>query len=394
MSSPSFSFRVIGLAAAGAVVVGIACSVATAQPPTAPAGAAGADLPEVPQGTVEEVFEYLLRIVAVQPAPGDEEVVRTFRLRQMQRIVTASERILAGEPNPEQAAAAAMWKVRALTTLGQLGDGAAAEALARFPGELEKAGRGELARQVRSIQLQIRLRGLRPTETAEMKTLLTDIEAYLAAGDIASRDVSLARQAAWAMESSGNKEMAVAACRSLGKILADSDDLNIARVGEKLLGGARRLTLVGSPMTIAGTAVDGTPLDWSAYKGKVVLVMFWASWCGPCRAEIPNVKKHYEAYHGRGFDVVGISCDEQRDAVEGFIKQVEIPWKILYSGDPDANGMNHPMAVHFGVTAIPQMILVGTDGRGVAIDVRGPRLGRELEKLLGPLEMEGEGKPE
>ena len=88
--------------------------------------------------------------------------------------------------------------------------------------------------------------------------------------------------------------------------------------------GRARLGLVGKPLTLEGTTVEGKPFDWAKYKGKIVLVDFWATWCGPCR-KLVNIEKNYEAYHGRGFDVVGISVDRDRGELDKYLKETSTP---------------------------------------------------------------------
>lgn len=139
-------------------------------------------------------------------------------------------------------------------------------------------------------------------------------------------------------------------------------------------------------MAIDGKSVDGKDFDWSAYRGKVVLVDFWATWCGPCLRELPNVKKQYELYHDRGFDVVGVSLDEDRAKLEEFLGKEQLPWTTLFSDDEAATGWDHPMANQYGVTAIPAVFLVDKDGKVVTMKARGEALGEELAKLLGPVE--------
>jgi thiol-disulfide isomerase/thioredoxin len=148
-----------------------------------------------------------------------------------------------------------------------------------------------------------------------------------------------------------------------------------------MAGTLRRMNLLGNEIEIKGKLVDGTDFDWKAYsKGKVILVDFWATWCGPCLAELPNVKKNYEKYHDKGFDVVGISLDTDRKKLESFLEEEGTKWAQLFEDDA---GWKHPVAVHYGISGIPTVILVDQQGKVVSLNARGPELGKQLEKLLG-----------
>ena len=115
---------------------------------------------------------------------------------------------------------------------------------------------------------------------------------------------------------------------------------------------------------------------------------FWATWCGSCRAELPNVRQNYETYHDRGFEIVGVSLDSDREALEEFLADEQIPWANLFA-EGETGGWKHPLAVKYGVQAIPAAFLVDRDGKVIAQDVRGAELGKQLEKLLAM----GENKP-
>jgi thiol-disulfide isomerase/thioredoxin len=189
------------------------------------------------------------------------------------------------------------------------------------------------------------------------------------------------------LSDSGNAEEAGDLYDRLAKLAADSEDPKFVPNGERFAAIARRLRLPGNFMSLEGKVLTGGDFDWSAYRGKVVLVDFWATWCGPCIGELPNVKENYKKYHDKGFDVVAISLDRSRDPLDKFIAKEEIPWTQLYDEEVQkGKGWNHPMAQHYGINAIPAAILVDKDGKVVSMRARGEELPKLLEKLLGKAE--------
>jgi thiol-disulfide isomerase/thioredoxin len=138
--------------------------------------------------------------------------------------------------------------------------------------------------------------------------------------------------------------------------------------------------LVGKPFALAGLTAAGRPLDTSQFKDKVVLVDFWATWCGPCRAEIPNVLANYQKHHNDGFDVIAVSVDQDMDALKTFLAAEQPPWTVVIDNYP---GNKNVMAERYGIRAIPAFVLVGKDGKVAAVNCRGELLGKQLERLFG-----------
>ena len=115
---------------------------------------------------------------------------------------------------------------------------------------------------------------------------------------------------------------------------------------------------IGKPLDIRFTALDGREVDLAKLKGKVVLVEFWSTTCGPCIGEMPSVKAAYEKLHARGFEVVAISLDDKEAPLRRFIKEKELPWPQHFDG----KGWENQFAVRYGVFGIPTMWLVDKSG--------------------------------
>jgi thiol-disulfide isomerase/thioredoxin len=107
-----------------------------------------------------------------------------------------------------------------------------------------------------------------------------------------------------------------------------------------------------------------------------VLVDFWATWCGPCRREMPNVKAYYEKHKDRGFEVVGVSLDQDQEALAQYIEENQLPWETL------AGEGTQPLAEKYGVRAIPTMMLVDKEGKIVGVAHNLAALAPLAEKLL------------
>jgi thiol-disulfide isomerase/thioredoxin len=130
--------------------------------------------------------------------------------------------------------------------------------------------------------------------------------------------------------------------------------------------------------------LKGQPLSVGACKGKVVLVDFWATWCPPCRAELPNVIAVFKKHHDEGFEIVGVTLDNNRKTLEAFLKDhPDMTWPQFFDGNgDDSPNWSNRLVTKYGVQAIPFTLLVGRDGKIIGKGLRGEALETAVSEAL------------
>jgi len=134
------------------------------------------------------------------------------------------------------------------------------------------------------------------------------------------------------------------------------------------------------PPALNATDTDGKPVSLADFKGKVVLMDYWATWCAPCLGEMPTIVAAYKKYHVKGLEIVGVSLDDAttRDKISAVMKKNNMTWRQVCDG----KGFESPLAKLYAVGAIPFTLLIGRDGKIEAVSVRGEKLDAAVKAAL------------
>ncbi len=144
-----------------------------------------------------------------------------------------------------------------------------------------------------------------------------------------------------------------------------------------------RIAVVNKPLNLSELVdTTGKPIDLERYKGKVVLVDFWATWCGPCLQEIPNIENAFLAHNKNGFEVISVNLDEERKELDKFLAPKKMMWTTYVSSKPDAVGFDTPVARDIGISAIPFIAIIGKDGNVAGIHIRGRKIEDKIVEQL------------
>ncbi len=149
--------------------------------------------------------------------------------------------------------------------------------------------------------------------------------------------------------------------------------------GKKAAGALKRLDLVGQPIALKGKGLDGQTIDASQYRGKTLLIAFWATWAQPVKRDMPELTRIYEKNKAKGFEILGVCVDNEAKSLEDFLKDSPLKWSQVY----EPGGMDGRLATEFGVILLPTMILVDAEGKVINRNIRSAAdLDVQLEKVF------------
>jgi thiol-disulfide isomerase/thioredoxin len=150
--------------------------------------------------------------------------------------------------------------------------------------------------------------------------------------------------------------------------------------GKKAAGAVKRLDLVGKSLELKSTGLRGEEINLAKYRGKTILVAFWASWAEPVKRDLPELLKVYNKYHSKDFEILGVDLDNSKEDLDAFLKENPLPWVQVF--EPGGIEKNR-FATEFGIIALPTMILVDAQGKVVNRNIRSPgELERQLEQAI------------
>lgn len=161
-----------------------------------------------------------------------------------------------------------------------------------------------------------------------------------------------------------------------GKLVSDYKE---SPEGQKAEGALSRLDLKGRVLELSGAGLDGKPIDLGSYRGKVVAVFFWATWCVPCTDDLPKIRELYEKYQGKGFEIIGVNLDNSANEVGPFLEQHKVTWPQIH----EPGGLEtSPPAVRYGIATVPTIFLLDKTGKVVNRAATVVDLKSQLETLL------------
>lgn len=320
---------------AAGLVVGSATLLMARQPGAVAEGPGAAQalpkVPPLPEGTPQEMMQFIANLKQANVRPTSRKEMIAYMRDVAIVSLQAADKILAQvKPADPLHDPAAKMKLESLMMLGRFGDEKAAADMATYAATLINSPSKDLAKEAQRLVVVSEAQQILSSGDAKAaEGLVQKTTAMLAADPDDIQTAGLAMQLAGAFEHMpGGEAVAAAAYRSFGPAMAKSSNEQIQKMGESFAGTLRRLSLPGHPMEIRGTLLNGKPFDQKSLAGKVVLVDFWATWCGPCRMVAPVLEEIATEKSGQ-LTVAKLDVDANPATARDY-QVVSIPTLILF----------------------------------------------------------------
>jgi thiol-disulfide isomerase/thioredoxin len=330
--------------------------------------AVGEDGTAAPSPEIQKLIEELQKLDQTQPQFGNstKEQLASYNARRVELLMKLHN--LADTPKDK------------LEFLRQCVDGLAAavetgsypEGLKRLEQMENSLSRGDAQslslglvkyRRIRAAYSQEMTAPEAEAKAAAQKAYLTALEEFITQFPKAEDVPDAMLNIAIGQEFAGQKKEATEWYVKLAK------NFGTTPAGGKAAGAVRRLELKGRPCVVEGPSFSGQPLSTAQLKGRAVLVFFWATWCGPCKEDLPALRQLYQQYQSRGFEIVGVCLDvpvgervQQVQQLQAFLTQNKVPWPQIF----DQGGLDSPVAAKYGVISLPTMFLIDPQGNCVS----------------------------
>lgn len=346
----------------------------------------------IPDGaSVAELFAFINKVKGIQPPKRDLPSVTEHAKKVFPAIIAAADLVIKKSDSDQDVQKALEEKFGAYGILVRY-DGSVAPKMTELAEEYSKDQRPAIASIAVGHLLKAKSSSLTKASPEKAAEIVDEVLAYVDRFGITKATYATVSGIAGSMGYTEHTELAATLHEKLFPYFRDSKDETLRDRADMMMGAARRLRLPGNRMELNGLTAAGEKFDWSNHKGKVVLVDFWASWCGPCIGELPNMKKNLAAYGDRGFEIIGINMDDTRAPFEKCVLDKEITWLNLFSEETGKTGWKSPIATYYGITGIPTAILIDREGKVASLKARGIELDKQLERLLGPVEVDSVDK--
>ena len=192
-------------------------------------------------------------------------------------------------------------------------------------------------------------------------------------------DVQMATFAAANLELNPNKKDARDIYALLDELLTEDKREEMQNLRINLQSSIRRIDLLGNKFELEYKNIKDKVIKTEDYAGKFVIVDFFASWCQPCLSEVPRLKKYAAKYKDKGLEVLAISLDDSREALDKYLSGAELPWPVIH--DNTSNPLDR-LQLKFGIAALPTVLLLNKEGTVISLEARGAELDRLMEMIF------------